>query len=119
RARHHFCDALAGLLFLRRTRRALLKLGRALAIGATAAECRTFGEDFAVVLVVAARPIVPGFAARVLLPVGAAFGPTAVARAIATGAIEFRAVIARTRKPRTLVATTVIARSVVMRFVKP
>src|SRR6202171_506430 len=55
-ARHHLGDALAGFLFAWRPRRTpLVRL--ALAVFAAAAECRTFYEDLAVVLVVAAGPI--------------------------------------------------------------
>src|SRR5438445_4906240 len=100
-ARHHLGDALAGFLDARRLRRALVEFRLALAIGATAAEGRTFCKNLAVVLVLAARPIVTSFAARMLLPVGAAFGPL-------TGTVEFRAVLARTRKTRTFVAAAVV-----------
>src|ERR1700688_4466334 len=99
RPRQHLGDALAGFLFTRRPRRAPL-VGRALAIGATAAERRTLGENLAVVLVVAARPV--GIAARMLLPGGAGFART----------LELRTILARTRKPRTLVAAAVLARFV-------
>ena len=67
----------------------------ALAICAAPAERRTFCEDFAVVLVLAARPLVTRFAARMLLRVGAAFGSSRVAVAIPlAGTVEFRTVLA-------------------------
>ena len=92
--------------------------GCALAIGATAAERRTFCKNLAVVLVLAARPIVTRFAARMLLPVGAAFGPSRVALRSLAGTVEFRAILARTRKARTLLAAAVVARPIKARLVE-
>jgi hypothetical protein len=46
-----------------------------------------------------------------LLPVGTARGPLA-------GAVEFRAILARTRKPRTLFAAAVVARAIEARLVE-
>ena len=79
-------------------RRALVEIRRALAIGAAAAEGRALCKDLAVVLVVAARPIVARFAARMLLPVGAAFGPSWRGRS------NFGPILARTRKARAFFA---------------
>ena len=76
-AGHHLGDALAGFLDAWRLRRALVEFRLALAIGAAAAERRTLCENLAVVLVLATRPIVTRFAARMLLPVGAAFAASA------------------------------------------
>jgi hypothetical protein len=114
--RHHLGDALAGFLDARRLRRALLEFRLALAIGAAATERGTFGKDLAVVFIVAARPIVTRFAARMFLPIGSTLGPL-------TRTIEFRTILtgtilARTRKPRTLFAATVVARSIKARLVK-
>jgi hypothetical protein len=54
-----------------------------------------------------------------LVPVGAAFGASRVAVAIPlTGTIEFRAILARTRKARTLLAAAVVARPVKARLVE-
>jgi hypothetical protein len=115
----HLGDALAGFLDARRLRRALVEFRLALTVSATAAERRTFCKNLAVVLVLAARPIVTRFAARMLLPIGAAFGPSRVAVAIPlTRTIEFRAILARTGKARTLLATTVVARPVKARLVE-
>ena len=104
-------------LTLRRLRRALFEFRLALAIGAAAAERRTLGEDLAVVLVVAARPIVGSrFAARMLLPVGAAFGPLGADDRISDD--PRGTILARTRKPRTLIAAAVVARLVEARLVE-
>jgi len=92
--RHHLGNALAGLLLWLGARRPLVEVGRALAIGAAAAERRTFCKNPAVVLVVAARPIFTGFVARMFLPIGAALGPPRVAIAIPTRPVEFRTVTA-------------------------
>src|SRR5437868_6865847 len=59
------------------------------------------------------RPVVTRFAARMLLPVGAAFGSSRVAVAIPlAGTVEFRTVLARTRKPGTFFAAPVVTRAV-------
>jgi hypothetical protein len=83
----------------------------------------------AVILVVAARPIgiaATRFAARMLLPVGAAFGPltrtvelrTILAGTIETGTIAFGAIRARARKPRAVVtAVAIFARLVKTWFI--
>src|SRR4029077_10143296 len=112
-ARDHLGDPLAGFLFARWTRRPRFEIRRALAIGATAAECRTLGKDPAVVFIVAARAIVTRFTARMFLPAGAAFGPSSVALAIAAGAVEFRAIpaiFARTIELRTLAKRAITRR---------
>src|SRR3954469_22395141 len=107
----HLGDALAGFLDARRLRRALVEFRLALAIGAAAPERRTFCKNLGVVLVLATRPIFTRFAARMLLPVGAALRPWAVT-------VEFRAILARTRKARTLLAAPVVARRVKARLVE-
>ena len=110
--RDHFGDALAGFLRLwLRAWRALVKIRRALAVGATAAEGGTLCKNLAVVLVLAARPILTRFAARMLLPVGAALG--ALARPV-----ELRPILARTGKARTLFATAVVAGAIKARLVE-
>src|ERR1700719_2236047 len=115
--RHHLGDALAGFLFARRPWRTFIEVRLALAIFAAATECRTFCKYLAVVFIVAARPIGDRcLAARMLLPVGAAFGPLARPvefRTLAKRAIAWRAIFARARKARTLVAATVLARLVI------
>src|SRR5438093_3333869 len=110
-AGNHLGDALAGFLDARWLRRALVEFRLALAIGAAAAERRTFCKNLAVVLVLATRPIVPRFTARMLLPVGAAFGPLA-------RTVEFRAIFTRTRKARTLLPAAFVAGSVKARLVE-
>jgi hypothetical protein len=92
-------------------RRALVEFRLALAIGATAAEGGAFCKNLAVVLVFATRPIVIGFIARMLLPVGATSRPLA-------GTVEFRPILTRTRKARTLLAAAVVARPVEARLVE-
>ena len=96
---------------------ALVEIGLALAIGAAAAERRTLCKDLAVVLVVAARPTSsPRFAARMLLPVGAAFaragrycvGPRRGRSNF--GRSPVRTILARTRKARTFIAAAIVAR---------
>src|SRR5439155_1854250 len=91
-----FSDALAGFLrlyFL--ARGAPVEIGLALAIGATAAKGRTLRKNLAVVLVVAARTVGgAAFAARMFLPVPAAFGAWAAIVTAAAGllvALEARA----------------------------
>ena len=105
RPRQHFRDPVAGLLLAWRPRGAFLEVGLALAIGAAAAERGTLGEDLAVVLVVAARPV--AIAARMLLPGAACF----------SGTIEFGTVLARPRKARALVAAALLTRSIDTRLV--
>src|ERR1700736_3908630 len=136
--RHHLGDPLSGFLFARRPRRAFVEIRRALAIGAAAAERRALGEDLAVVLIVAARPVGiaiegPGFAARMLLPGATPFARTLEFRTILAGAVELgpftkRAItlgtipvgtiLARARKPRTLIAAAIFTRFVVTRLVE-
>src|SRR5882672_9692171 len=125
--RHDFRNALARFLFARRPGCPFLEIGLALAILAAAAERRTPGEDFALILIVAARPIgisVKGLrlAARMLLPGAALFARTLEFRTVFTRTIEFRplakwafplgAILARTRKTRTILATAILARFV-------
>src|SRR5205823_2840176 len=110
-AGNYLGDALAGFLDARRLRGALVEFRLAFTVSSTAAERRTFCKNLAVVLVLATRPIVPRFTARMLLPVGAALRPV-------TGPIEFRAIFARTGKARTLIATAVVAGSVKARLVE-
>ncbi len=95
---------------------ALFEFGLALAIGATAAERRTFCKDLAVVLVLAARTFVTRLAARMLLPVGAAFGP--LTRTIKFRTIAGGTILARTREARTLVAAAIVAGTVEARLVE-
>src|SRR4051812_40011903 len=95
----------------------------ALAVGAAAAERRAFRKDLAVVLVLAARPVVTGFAARMLLPVGAAFSRSALAVPSLTRPVEFWTVtrgtiLTCTRKAWTLVTTAIVAGFVKTRLVK-
>ena len=106
-------------------------LRRALAIGAAAAERRAFGENLAVVLVVAARPLgiavgrsgsLRGCSCQALRPSRARRsnfgrssrpsrgGRTSAARG--TG-VALRPILARPRKTRTLVAAAILARLVV------
>ena len=116
----------------------------ALAIFAAAAERRTLGEDLAVILIFAARPVV---AARMLLPIPPAFGSRPVELAFAAllpvvttrtvelrtiSTIEFRplaerpvaarpialALFARAREARALVAATVVAWAIETRLVE-
>src|SRR4051812_34090346 len=108
-AGNHLGDTLAGFLDARRLWRALVEFRLALAIGAPAAERGAFCKNFAVVLILAAGT--SAFAARMLLPVGAA------CRSLA-GAVEFRAILARTRKARTLLAAAVVARAIKTRLVE-
>src|SRR5437868_1165241 len=132
--RHHLGDALAGFLFTRRSGRTAF-LARSLAIGAAAAERRTFGENLAVVLVFPARPIGisierSGFAAGMFLPVVTARPTLAVAiatrplefrplamRALAFWTMGLRAILAGARKARTFLAATVFPRLVETRLV--
>lgn len=123
--------------------RAPVKIPIALAIGAPATEGRTLLEDPALILVFTARPIAEAaFVARMLVPVGAAFGAlartvelrtvatartafavivtagpvefwTILARAIKLGPIEFGALAERTITRRTIVARTREARTVI------
>src|SRR4029077_3188929 len=105
-------DALAGLLRLRLfiAPRPAIEITIALAIGAAATERRTLLENPALVLVFTTRTIAEtAFAARMLVPVGAALGAlartiefravaaasTAFAIAVTTGPIEFGTVLAR------------------------
>src|SRR6266851_5671284 len=122
RARHHLGDALAGFLFARRPRRTAL-VGLALAVFAAAAECRTFYKDLAVILVVAAGPIGRSigrsrFAARMFVPGTAALARSLEFRTVSKRAIALGAILARTRKARTLVAAAVLARFVETGFFK-
>jgi hypothetical protein len=117
-AGHHLGDALAGFLDARRLRRAFVEFRRAFTVSATAAERRTFCKNPAVVLVLATRPIVTGFAARMLLPVGAAFPRVALAIPVLARTIEFRPIVARTGKARTLLAAAIVARPVKARLVE-
>src|SRR5216684_4103289 len=93
-ARHRLGDPLTGFLLPRfLADSALVEIRLALAIGAAAAKRRALGENLAVVLIVAARPISktvrgPAVAARMFLPIGAAFGPLA-------WPLEFRTILAR------------------------
>ena len=146
-------DALAGLLRLRCLAwRTPVEVRLPLAIGAAAAEGGTFRENLAVVLIVAARAVGEtvgrtALAARMLLPVHAAFRPLAAgaielafspffAVTLPARTVEFRAVgaikprpiperpvalhpiLARTRKSRALVTPTIIARTVETRLVE-
>src|SRR6185312_8846484 len=121
-AGHHLGDAFAGFLFARRPWRPFIEVRLALAIFAAAAEGRALGKYLAVVLIVAARPIGdPCLAARMLLPVGAAFGPLARPiefRTVGTGMITLGAILAWARKARTLVAATALAWFVITRLVE-
>src|SRR3954447_417749 len=132
--RDHLGDALAGFLFTWRSGRTAF-LARSLAIGAAAAERRTFGENLAVVLVFAARPVRisierSGFAAGMFLPVGTARPTLAVPiaprpfelrplsiRALAFWTMGLGAILAGARKARTFVAAAVFTRLVVTRLV--
>ncbi len=114
-------------LLARRPGRALLEIRFALAIGATAAERGAFCKNLAVVLVVAARPV--AIAARMFLPGGSlartiefgtvltAFAGPVEFRPLAKWAIALRAILARTRKSRTLLAAAVLARLIEAWFV--
>ncbi len=115
-AGHHLGDALAGFLDLGRLRSALFEFGFALTVSTTAAERRTLGKNLAVVLVLAARPIVTRFAARMFLPVGAAF--RALARTIELRAIAGGTIFARTREARTFLAAAIVARAIKSRLVE-
>src|SRR6202790_3871387 len=115
--RHHLGDALAGLLFARRARRAAL-VGRALAIGAAAAERRAFGQDLGIVLVVAARPLgiaIIGWrvAARMLLPVV----PRA-RLALSARPLEFRPVLAGPSEFRPLPERAIARGAILARLVE-
>src|SRR6185312_15321667 len=87
RPRNHLGDALAGFLFARRPRRTPF-VGNPFAVSATAAESRTLGEDPAVILIVAPRPIGMAVAARMLLPCRASLGSL-------SRTVEFQAILAR------------------------
>src|SRR6185312_9060679 len=123
-------DALAGFLLARRPRRTPF-VGNPFTIGATAAKCRPLGEDPAVILIVAPRPIGMAVAARMLLPCRASLGSlsrTVEFRAILARAVEFArfakwtvapgAVLARTRKMWAFFATPIIPLLVIAGFVK-
>src|SRR5436190_11047768 len=132
--RDHLGDALAGFLFTWRSGRTAF-LARSLAIGAAAAERRTFGENLAVVLVFTTRPVGISiersrFAAGMFLPVVTARPPLAVAiaprpfkfrplsmRALAFWTMGLRAILAGARKARTFLAATVFTRLVETRLV--
>src|ERR1700693_3569313 len=122
--RHPLGDPLTGFLFARRTRRAAL-VGRALAIGAAAAEGGAFCKYLAVVLIVAARTLGVAierarFAARMFLPVGATFRaltrPVEL-RPLAERPVTLGAILARARETRTLLAAADFAWLVEARFV--
>ena len=132
RTRQHLGDALAGLLRLRRlfAARAAFEITLARAIGAAAAEGRTLLEDPALVLVFTARTIAEAaFAARMLVPVGAALGalaraiefrtvtaaPTTVAIAVTTGPIELGTVLTRAIELGPLAERTIARRTIVAR----
>src|SRR6202453_539323 len=126
-AGHHLGNALASFLFARGPCRAFLEVRLALAIFAAAAECRAFGKYLAVVLIVAARTVGdPWLAARMLLPIGAAFRPLArpiefraiLAGTLGTGMVTLGTILARARKARAFVAASVLTRFVVTRLVK-
>src|SRR5258707_10927812 len=128
--RHHFRNALAGFLFARRPGCPFLEIGLALAILAAAAERRTSGEDFALILIVAARSIGISvkrlrLAARMLLPGAAPFARTLEFRtvlAVLPGPVELRplaqraialgTILTRARKSRTRLASAILARFV-------
>src|ERR1700687_6120383 len=124
--RHHLGEPLAGFLFARRPRRAFVEIRRALAIGAAAAERRALGENLAVVLIVAARPIRIAvkrsrLAGRMLLPGTTPLSPVAVA--IPPRTLKFRTVLAGTVELRPLAEWpltrgTILARPVAARVVK-
>src|SRR6266851_4592617 len=138
RPRHHLGDALAGFLLAGRPGCAFVEIGRALPIGAAAAERRTLGENLSIVLLVAARPVGvaierPRSAARMLLPGAAPFTRTLEFRTILAGTVELgpfpkRAItlgtiplgtiLAQARKVRTLIAAAVVTRFVVTGFVE-
>ena len=117
-AGHHLGDALAGFLDACGGCGARLSnSGLALAIGTTAAERRTFCKNLAVVLVLAARPIVTRL--RCADAPASRCGLRAVqSRCDRDADDRIRAILARTGKARTLLATTVVARPVKARLVE-
>jgi hypothetical protein len=100
-------DPVSALLFLRRsTRGALVEIGFALAISAATTECRAFGENSAVIFVVATRtiltdPALTRFTARMFLPVAPSTRSTVPVLALETrtseafALVSFRPIVAR------------------------